>query len=468
MNTTTTSLAQGKKLLRTLYPCIALFLVSIVATGCASLETRLLEAEKTGRLEEAFWLSVEYHDDNVDDAEKLPIARAALERTGNVYVEHLIRSAESAISNEYFTTAIEHLYQHPKHSATAVIQAADTRGIALAKRTVPELMRNGVYAAVDAYYQRGVILFTNGDWNAAIAHFTKMQGLKNANWYIAESHRELQYAHAVAEFHAGRYRSAYAELGKLESKYKNVADLRAQSVQLGKMVVAVFGFSYDRENAIQREITHKLLQDVFIEVVNADNLDKFSRISPGAARTTSVDFIINGSTNLRIAPPLYKTINFEQEAWVVTDNYSIVDSTKHGYRYVHVAYPLGFVQQKVAIEGTINVHYEIAEAKDFTTVASDDIYAHTEDQTVQWSYSGSYSPDRFTLRNPALDTLLRKSPWYPSREDCRFQEYFTKQKPLISPHVLAETLVATGAEETANAVLSALYRLEEKRLLSTR
>lgn len=468
MNTHTTIAARTKTLASTSFSLFAALLLSMIAQGCASLETRLAEAEREGRLGEAFWLAVEYYDDNINDADDLPAARAALERVGNLYLAQLVRTAEQEISNDYFANAISHLYQDPKHSAAAVIQATDIRGIALAKRAVPDFMRNGVYAALEAYYQRGIDIFNTGNWNTAIAHFTKMKGLKNADWYIAESQRELQYAYALAEFRAGRYRSAHAELGKLDPKYKDVADLQAKSIELGKVVVAVFGFSHDRSNAIQKRIINTLLQDVFIEVVNADNLDKFARIAPGAARTTSVDFIVNGSTALYITPVRSRPVSFEQEAWIVTDKYRIVDSSMHGYRYVREAYPLDFIQEELAIEGSMNIHYEIAEAEGFTTAVSDDIRIHSDDHTVQWTYKGRYSPDRFTVSNPALDTLLRKSTWNPSREDCKFQDYFTQQKPLISPPAMAETLVATSAEKTAKEVVRALRRLEEKKLFSTR
>lgn len=445
------------------FSCIVLVLILGLLAGCKSLETRLQEAETEGRLDEAFRLSVEYYDDNKDK----PEARTALERVGNAQLAALIATAERAMSNDNFTETISLLYEHPTNSATAVIRLAESRGVQLTKRTVPETMRSGVYTALEAYYQRGLELIARSNWPAALSHFNKMAGLKDADRYIAQAQREIQYGNALAEFNAGNYRAAYAEFGKLDPGFKDVARMRAKSLELGKFTVAIFGFTGDRDNLIRERITKKLMQDVFIEVINADNLAKLSQVSPGS-RNNEVQYVINGSTALVVMPLCYETIDPDIDAWVVTDKYREVDSGARGKRFVRVAYPLSFLQQRISVSGTMTARYDITDAQRFVTLATDKVERTYADETIQWTYNGSYKPERFTVRNPLLDTLTSFSAWKFSYNDEAFQHNFTRPKELVSPQAMASILLKMVADQTAEELLQTIYRLEEKQLSVTR
>lgn len=456
---TNTSLMSSRYFSRTAF--VLCFLVLLA--GCKSLETRLQEAETEGRLDEAFRLSVEYYDDNKDK----PEARTALERVGNARLNSLISTAERAMSNDNFTETISLLYEHSTNSATAVIRTAELRGVQLAKRNMPETMRTGVYTALETYYQRGLGLIARSDWTAALAHFKKMAGLKDADRYIAQAQREIQYANALAEFNAENYRTAYAEFGKLDAGFKDVAQMRAKSLELGKFTVAVFGFTGDRDNLIRERITQKLMQDIFIEVINADNLAKLSRVSPGS-QNNDVRYVINGSAALTLSPVCAETINPDVEAWIVTDKYREVDSGVRGKRFVRVAYPLDFLQQRLSVSGAMNARYDITDARKFTTLATDRVEQSYEDAIIQWTYKGSHDPERFTLRNPLRDTLTAYSAWKFNYNDETFQEHFIRQQQLIGPQEIASLLFRTVADKTADAVIQTIYRLEEKHLSVSR
>lgn len=436
----------------------------VVLAGCKSLETRLQEAETEGRLDEAFRLSVEYYDDNRDDTEHEPAARAALERVGNVRLAGLISMAERAMSNDNFTETISLLYEHPVNSAAAVIRTAEARGVQLVKRNVPDAMRSGVYTALDAYYQRGLDLTARGNWHAALAHFNKMKGLKDADRYIAQAEQEIRYADALAEFNAGNYRKAYAAFGSLPPGFRDAAQMRSRSLELGRFTVAIFGFTGDRSNLIREKIMRRLMQDVFIEVLNGDNLARLTQVSAGAPPDANVRYVVNGSTALTVLPPCSETLAPETEAWVVTDKYRQVDSGAKGKRYLHVARPLDFLRERISVHGTMTARYDIADARKFTTLMTNSVEGSYNDDAVVWTYSGSHDPERFTTRNPLLDTLTSFSSWSFSSYDRSFQKNFLHRKQLAGPHEIAASLLETVADKTADAVVQNIYTLEERRL----
>ena len=463
MNTT------GTRWTHHLFLFAGVLLAAAVLGGCKSLETRLQEAETEGRLAEAFRLAVEYYDDNTDEPEAK--ADVALERVGNAYLSYLIQSAQTALSRENFTDALSLLYDHPANSAVSVLRTAEARGVQLAKRTVPEMMRSGVMAALEEYYYRGVDIFNRGDYHAALAHFKKMRGLKDADRYIRDAQAEVDYGEATALFDNGNYRKAYELFGRLGG-FRDAAQMQAESLKRGKIVVAIFGFSGDHADIIREHISRRLDNDIFIDIVNADNLSRYSRITPDIARNTHVKYIISGRADLGFSTPSSELLEPDvQQAWVVTgDYYEIVDTANGKKRYVREAGPLHFTKHRLWYDGSLRLNIEMADAYDGRTLYSDVVYSETRDETVEWHYKGRYSPSKFTVRNPELDTVSysETGPWYPSREDRCFQEYFTEQKPLIAPEVMAATLLEAAADRTARMVEKAIYRLENESLLSSK
>ncbi len=448
---------------------LAAVLLAAVLGGCKSLETRLQEAETEGRLAEAFQLAVEYYDDNHDDPEVKP--NIALERVGNAYLSYLIQSAETAFSRENFADAMSLLYDHPVNSAVSVIRTAEVRGVQLAKRTVPETMRGGVMTALESYYQRGVELFNRAEYHAALAHFKKMRGLKDADRYIRDSQMEVDYDEAVALFNNGYYRKSYELFGKLGS-FRDAVQMKAESLKRGRITVAVFGFAGDRAGIIRERISRQLGDDIFIDIVNADNLARYSHITPEIARNANIKYIVSGTADIDFSTPAAELLEPDvEQAWVITGGYyEIHDSTGGKKRYVRKAEPLNFIKQRLWYNGALKLTIEIASAYDGHILYSDVLRSETHDETTAWHFTGRYSPDKFTVYNPAIDTLdyTETGRWQPSRQDRCFQEYFTEARPLIAPETMAETLLQAAASKSADKVEKAMYRLEDESLLSAK
>ena len=445
-------------------------LAAVTLGGCKSLETRLQEAENQGRLRDAFELAVEYYDDNRDEPEAK--ADVALERVGNTYLNHLILSAEKALMHENFSEVMSLLYNHPANSAVAVIRAAEARGMQLAKRTVPEAMRSGVTTALEAYYNRGLDIFRRGEYHAALAHFTKMRGLKDADNYIRISQQEVDYQGAQVEFMNGRYRKSYALFDRL-GNFRDAANMKAESLKRGKITIAVFGFHGDHTDIIREHISRRLGDDIFIDIVNADKLARYSRITPDIARNANITYIISGQAILSFSEPFAEELEPDVlQAWVIEGNYSsdyhVVNDTTGKARYVRKSTPLQFEKNRVWYTGRLRLNVEVADAGDGHTLYSDAFYSESRDETVEWKYRGRHSPAWFTVHNPALDTLDHQAHWSPSSEDRSFQKYFTEQKPLIAPEVMAEALLHSAADRTADEVERAIYRLEGDTLLSSK
>lgn len=438
-------------------------LVAVLAAaalgGCKSLETRLQEAEIDGRLNEAFRLAVEYYDDNRNDPEVK--AEVALERVGNAFLSYQIQMAERALSREEFTEALSLLYNDPANSAVSVIRTAEMRGVQLAKRNVPEAMRSGVMTALESYYSRGLDLFNRGDYHAALAHFKKMHGLKDADRYIRDAQMEVDYSDALAVFNNKKYRKAYELFGRLGS-FRDAAQMKAESLKRGKITVAVFGFEGDRSDVVRARISKRLGDDIFIEVINGDNMARYVRAIPDIANNANIKYLVSGKAVFHCSSPDIEQLDPDVErAWVITGGYhEIQDSTGKVVGYIRKSVPLSFSKERLWYRGDMHVAVEIANASNGYPLFTDDLRADSHDEVIVWHFRGRYSPDRFTVHDPSGDTLNSTYAWRASSEDRCFQDNFTEARPLIEPDVMAEAMLSSLAKKSADKIQEAMYRLE--------
>lgn len=430
-------------------PPVVLFSVILFAfiAGCASFQERLRDAERAGRLGDAFWMSVEYYDE-----EHTTDAREKLEHFTNIYYDRLLQSAETHVDNNRYAAAYHILSDTHGESLQCVLNAADARGIPVARRDRLDAFRSLADSRLDKYYNESVALYNNADFSGAHYRFGNMLGLKDASRYYTLSGYELQYSAANAEFSAGNFRKAFLEFGKLPSDFRDAAARRRDAFERGKIIVALYNFTGDDQQLIRNEISRALSGEQFIEVVTMSG--RFGGSAGNIPNNGNEVLVVMGSVSTNIQGPSYFPMKDDTEAWVITGETQEITRKDGGKRYIRIGKPLGFAVGETVTIAEMKADYGIIDAKSLRSVYTNSRSATQDDHCRNYTFNSRYSPELFSLRNPAMDTLAFPIiQWKPSDADKKFQRNFLEKRKQLPPEVLFESTFNTLKQNIAEEIL---------------
>lgn len=349
----------------------------------------------------------------------------------NAYLDQNIEKAEWELNAKEFSRMNSTLY-NGANSANELIRFCRYNMINLKNEGRLTEIKKLYEKELKDYYNKALIDYQDAEYSAALAKFKKMRGINEANIYIRKCNAEINYIVALNLFNNKQYRKAYYKFAQMPQGFKDVAAKMGECLERGKIRVALMYFDGRDNHVLYEDIVRELQKDKFIKIVNTGNFRYRSIVSPEYAQKNDIDYVVSGIISEEFLPEVHKTKG-RKKVWQVSDELHEVSKIKGSTykRFVRIGWKAHYYEVHEDCNLAAVIQFRIDDAKTGELVKLRTGRNYVTDDIYYYECEGECHPNRFSFKNPKLDTISAKSrkrvsEWRPTYEEENFHKRFTR------------------------------------------